>query len=178
MLTRTDCMHSLIGSQESPGVPRPLTRWVAETTLGRGAGYGGGWMVSSLQLGWGGHISQVQGGSREVLAAEKTPWKGMGDDIWALLWVSARHYRWWGVYGELVWLGSSRGDSRMLIATEKKDEDGLEGEGVGIWRSWQRSLYSVCPCPELCEGETSHCWEGAEKQVLNPGDGECWTALV
>lgn len=39
------------------------------------------------------------------------------------------------MYGELVWLGSSRGDSRMLIATEKKDEDGLEGEGVGIWRS-------------------------------------------
>lgn len=36
---------------------------------------------------------QVQGGSREVLAAEKAPWKGMGDDIWALLWVSARHYR-------------------------------------------------------------------------------------
>lgn len=94
MLTRTDCMHSRIGSQESPGVAWPLTRWVAETTLGRGAGYGGaGWMVSNLQLGWGEHISQVWGGSREVLAAEKAPWKGMGDDIWALLWVSARHYR-------------------------------------------------------------------------------------
>lgn len=44
MLIRTDCMHSRIGSQESPGVAWPLTRWVAETTLGRGAGYGGaGW---------------------------------------------------------------------------------------------------------------------------------------
>lgn len=39
------------------------------------------------------------------------------------------------MYGELVWLGSSQGDSGMLIATEKKGENGLEGEGFGIWRS-------------------------------------------